>query len=82
MVTRANLELLKTAEVGWITALKAPQTQKLARQQELHDGTQLLADSRARSHGKVSMPWLASRPKELVSMSPRQRDRPTGLDAR
>ncbi|HEX9100422.1 MAG TPA: IS1634 family transposase [Candidatus Dormibacteraeota bacterium] len=35
MVTKANLELLASAEVGWITALKAPQIQKLARQDEL-----------------------------------------------
>ena len=35
MVTKANVELLKEAEVAWITALKAPQIQKLARQQEL-----------------------------------------------
>jgi hypothetical protein len=35
MVTKANIELLKEAEVGWITALKAPQIQKLARQREL-----------------------------------------------
>jgi hypothetical protein len=35
MVTKANIELLKEAEVGWITALKAPQIQKLARQGEL-----------------------------------------------
>jgi Transposase DDE domain len=34
MVTKANVELLGAAEVGWITALKAPQIQKLARQQE------------------------------------------------
>jgi transposase len=35
MVTKANLELLARAEVGWITALRAPQIQKLARQDEL-----------------------------------------------
>ena len=35
MVTKANIELLQTADVGWITALKAPQIQKLARQDEL-----------------------------------------------
>ncbi len=35
MVTKANLELLASAEVGWITALRAPQIQKLARQNEL-----------------------------------------------
>jgi transposase len=35
MVTRANIELLQSAEVGWITALKAPQIQKLARHGEL-----------------------------------------------
>ena len=35
MVTKANLELLAGAEVSWITALKAPQIQKLARQDEL-----------------------------------------------
>ena len=35
MVTKANIELLQSAEVGWITALKAPQIQKLARQGEL-----------------------------------------------
>jgi hypothetical protein len=35
MVTKANIELLKAAEVGWITALKAPQIQKLARQGSL-----------------------------------------------
>jgi transposase len=35
MVTKANLQALAEAEVGWITALKAPQIQKLARQQEL-----------------------------------------------
>ncbi len=32
MITKANLELLREHEVGWITALKAPQIQKLARQ--------------------------------------------------
>jgi hypothetical protein len=32
MITKANLELLAAAEHGWITALKAPQIQKLARQ--------------------------------------------------
>jgi len=32
MVTKANLELLSSADAGWITALKAPQIQKLARQ--------------------------------------------------
>jgi transposase len=32
MVTKANLELLSSAHAGWITALKAPQIQKLARQ--------------------------------------------------
>ena len=35
MVTKANVELLGAADVGWITALKAPQIQRLARQQEL-----------------------------------------------
>jgi hypothetical protein len=35
MVTKANLELLQNADAGWITALKAPQIQKLARQDEL-----------------------------------------------
>src|SRR5437764_3878688 len=35
MVTKANLELLREADAGWITALKAPQIQKLARQGEL-----------------------------------------------
>jgi hypothetical protein len=35
MVTKANIELLKAADIGWITALKAPQIQKLARQHEL-----------------------------------------------
>jgi hypothetical protein len=35
MVTKANIELLQSAEVGWITALKAPQIQRLARQDEL-----------------------------------------------
>jgi hypothetical protein len=35
MVTKANIELLQSAEIGWITALKAPQIQKLARQDEL-----------------------------------------------
>jgi hypothetical protein len=35
MVTKANLELLRDADTGWITALKAPQIQKLARQGEL-----------------------------------------------
>jgi transposase len=35
MVTKANIELLQSAEVGWITALKAPQIQKLARHGEL-----------------------------------------------
>ena len=35
MVTKANIELLQSAEVGWITALKAPQIQKLARRGEL-----------------------------------------------
>ena len=35
MVTKANIELLQKAEIAWITALKAPQIQKLARQQEL-----------------------------------------------
>ncbi|HUA49192.1 MAG TPA: IS1634 family transposase [Solirubrobacteraceae bacterium] len=35
MVTKANIELLEAAEARWITALKAPQIQKLARQQEL-----------------------------------------------
>ncbi len=35
MVTKANIELLEKAQVGWITALKAPQIQKLARQDEL-----------------------------------------------
>ncbi|MGH2886317.1 MAG: IS1634 family transposase [Solirubrobacteraceae bacterium] len=33
MVTKANLELIRAADgMGWITALKAPQIQKLARQ--------------------------------------------------
>lgn len=32
MVTKANIELLGDADVGWVTALKAPQIQKLARQ--------------------------------------------------
>jgi transposase len=35
MITKANIELLQAADVGWITALKAPQIQKLARQDEL-----------------------------------------------
>ena len=35
MVTKANIERLQAVEVGWITALKAPQIQKLARQGEL-----------------------------------------------
>ena len=36
MVTKANLELMREADgIGWITALKAPQIQKLARQQVL-----------------------------------------------
>jgi hypothetical protein len=35
MVTKANIELLQSADAGWITALKAPQIQKLARQGEL-----------------------------------------------
>ena len=35
MVTKANIELLAGAEVGWITALRAPQIQKLARHGEL-----------------------------------------------
>jgi hypothetical protein len=35
MVTKANIELLDTENVGWITALKAPQIQKLARQSVL-----------------------------------------------
>jgi len=35
MVTKANIELLEGAQVAWITALKAPQIQKLARQDEL-----------------------------------------------
>jgi hypothetical protein len=35
MVTKANLEALAEAGHGWITALKAPQIQKLARQQEV-----------------------------------------------
>ncbi len=36
MVTKANLELMREADgVGWITALKAPQIQKLAREGEL-----------------------------------------------
>ena len=36
MVTKANLELMREADgIGWITALKAPQIQKLARQGEL-----------------------------------------------
>jgi hypothetical protein len=35
MVTKANIELLDAEHVGWITALKAPQIQKLARQGEL-----------------------------------------------
>ena len=32
MVTKANLELLRAADTGWITALKAPQIQKLVRE--------------------------------------------------
>jgi transposase len=32
MVTRANLELLAAVDAGWVTALKAPQIGKLARQ--------------------------------------------------
>jgi len=32
MITKANIELLDEQQVGWITALKAPQIQKLARQ--------------------------------------------------
>jgi transposase len=32
MITKFNIELLDEQEVGWITALKAPQIQKLARQ--------------------------------------------------
>jgi transposase len=32
MVTKANIELLDQQQVGWITALKAPQIQRLARQ--------------------------------------------------
>ena len=32
MITKANIELLDQQQVGWITALKAPQIQKLARQ--------------------------------------------------
>jgi transposase len=36
MVTKANLELMRDADgMGWITALKAPQIQKLARQRVL-----------------------------------------------
>jgi len=35
MVTKANLEQLAVTDTGWITALKAPQIQKLARQGEL-----------------------------------------------
>jgi transposase len=35
MVTKANIQLLDAEDVGWITALKAPQIQKLARQGEL-----------------------------------------------
>jgi Transposase DDE domain len=35
MITKANIELLDTENVGWITALKAPQIQKLARQNVL-----------------------------------------------
>jgi transposase len=35
IVTKANLDLLREHEVGWITALKAPQIQKLARRGEL-----------------------------------------------
>ncbi len=35
MVTKANLELLQAADAGWITALKAPQIQKLAREGDL-----------------------------------------------
>jgi Transposase DDE domain len=35
MITKANIELLQSAEVAWITALKAPQIQKLARQGDL-----------------------------------------------
>ncbi len=50
MVTKANLELLREADTGWITALKAPQIQKLARQGELQlslfDQTNLGRDHR------------------------------------
>ena len=35
MVSKANLELLQAADAGWITALKAPQIQKLAREGDL-----------------------------------------------
>ena len=35
MVTKANIQLLDAEDVGWVTALKAPQIQKLARQGEL-----------------------------------------------
>jgi Transposase DDE domain len=35
MVTEANLEALRTEGIAWITALKAPQVKKLARQQVL-----------------------------------------------
>jgi hypothetical protein len=45
MVTKANIDLLEEHEVGWITALKAPQIQKLARrgvlQLSLFDQTNL-----------------------------------------
>jgi Transposase DDE domain len=45
MVTKANIEQLKHAHVGWITALKAPQIQKLTRdgalQLSLFDQTSL-----------------------------------------
>jgi Transposase DDE domain len=45
MVTKANLEKLQGAQVGWITALKAPQIQKLTRdgalQLSLFDQTNL-----------------------------------------
>jgi len=45
MVTKANIETLQGAQVGWITALKAPQIQKLTRdgvlQLSLFDQTNL-----------------------------------------
>jgi hypothetical protein len=44
MITKANIELLQTAEIGWITALKAPQIQKLARQGELQEVVRKLVE--------------------------------------